>query len=181
MSLNDIELPGFIIAGLYKNTLVAGTEKTIKEIVVEKVAEKIVDKPAEQKGYKFLGNNNKKITFIVNANDAVFLPEKHLALITKLLEACKMNIGDVAIVNHFSTPVIINDLKKQLTPETLVLFGVEPTLIKLPISFPQFKTQAYDGCTYLYSPSLTDLEQPTEEGKLLKSKLWVCLRKLFEV
>ena len=177
MSLNDIELPGFIIAGLYKNTLVAGTEKAIKETIVEK----IINKPVENKNYKFLGINNKKITFIVNASDAVFVPEKHLALITKLLEACKMNIGDVAIVNHFSSPVIINDLKKQLFPETLVLFGVEPTLIKLPISFPQFKTQAYDGCTYLFSPSLSELDQPTEEGKLLKSKLWVCLRKLFDI
>jgi hypothetical protein len=168
MSLNTIELPGFIIVDLYKNSLVLENEKSIKDI-------------PEKKGYRFLGNNNKKITFVVNSLDAVFLPEKHIAFVTKMLEACKMNIGDAAIVNHAAKPVIIGELKKQLAPATLVLFGIEPTEIKLPIRFPQFKTQAYDGCTYLYSSSLNELDQPTEEGKLLKSKLWVCLQKIFEI
>ena len=53
MDLNDIELPGFIIAGLYKNTLIGETEKTVKETVVEKV----INEPAEKKGYKFSRHN----------------------------------------------------------------------------------------------------------------------------
>jgi hypothetical protein len=166
MSLNTIELPGFIIADLFKNSLVAGNEKKVVE-------------SANQSGYKFLGNNKKKITLVVSSPDAVFLPESHLNFITKMLEACKMNMGDVAIVNHASAPVVIGELKKQTEPSTLLLFGIEPTEIKLPISFPQFKMQAYDGCTYLFAPSLYEIDQPTEESKLLKSKLWLCLQKLF--
>ena len=170
MSLNKIELPGIVIAELYKNSLIAETETTIA-----------ISNTTENSLYKFLGNNHKKITLIVNEENVAFLPETHLNFISKILEACKMNIADVAIVNQQTKPVIIADLKKQLEPSFTVLFGITPIEIKLPINFPQFKPQQYDACTYLYSPALSELNKDSEEGKLLKSKLWVCLRKLFEV
>ena len=171
MSLNSIQLPGFVVADLYKNSLI-GVDK----------------KESEKKNgygtltsYKFLGNNQQKITLIVRSADTFFLPEQHLTFIAKMLEACKINIGDVAIVNHASSPVTVSELKQQLTPKIIILFGIEPIEIKLPVNFPQFRIQAYDDCNYLYSPALDILNQGTEEGKLLKSKLWVCLRTLFAV
>jgi hypothetical protein len=168
MSLNDIEFPGFIIADLFKNHLVAG------KIPSEGI-------PVEKPGIKFLGSNKKHITILVQYPDAVFLPEKNLQFITKMLDACRLNIGDVAIINHAKTPVNISELKNQLSPQSLVMFGIEPMTIKLPLSFPQLKTQAYDSCTFLYSPSMEELDQATGESKLLKSRLWICLRKLFEI
>jgi hypothetical protein len=117
----------------------------------------------------------------VDSPGHVFLSDEELAFIGKILGACKLNIADVAIVNHATIPVLISELKKQLEPVILLLFGLDPTGIRLPVQFPQFKTQVYDGCNYLYVPSLPELDKDTEEGKLLKSKMWVCLRKLFEV
>ena len=101
MDLNTIELPGFIVAGLYKDSLVSGTEK------------KVIAASAPA-GYRFLGDNRKKITLIVDSPGDVFLPDRHLSFITKILEACKVNIGDVAIVNHASTPVIVVGIKKTI-------------------------------------------------------------------
>ena len=92
-----------------------------------------------------------------------------------------MNIGDVAIINTAVTPVTITELKQQLHPETILLFGVEPTANRLPIHFPAFRPQPYDNCTYLSAPALDLLVPQTEESKLLKSKLWVCLKSLFNV
>lgn len=168
MSLNNIEFPGFIIADLYKNHLVTGNKPPgpVQE---------------EKQGIKFLGNNKKHVTILVQYPDTVFLSEKNLQFITKMLEACRMNIGEVAIINHARTAVTISELKNQLAPKSLILFGIEPMMIKLPLSFPQFKTQAYDGCTFLYSPPIEELDQATGESKLLKSKLWICLQKLFEI
>jgi hypothetical protein len=166
MSLDNVLLSGNTTATLYKNVLVdAKNESGI----------------TNAQELKFLGNNQRQITFVVNSRDAVFVADKHLLFITKMLEACKMNIGDVSIVNQASTPVIIKELKEELHPLVLILFGVEPTAIRLPFSFPKFKTQEYDGCTYLSVPSLNELDAETTESKLLKSKLWVCLRQLFEV
>ncbi|MBS1932535.1 MAG: hypothetical protein JST96_00950, partial [Bacteroidetes bacterium] len=128
MSINKIELPGFIISDLFKNTLIAETEIT-KHAATENMS------------YKSLGSNNKKITVIVNEPGVAFLQEPHLNFISKILEACKMNIADVAIVNHNTKPIIIGELKKQLSPSFIILFGIIPTEIKLPINFPQFKPQ----------------------------------------
>jgi len=165
MSLDKIRLSETVTSALYKDVLV--NAKTIPNNV--------------SYHYKFLGNNQKKIIFVVQSRDAVFIPDKHLSFITKMLEACKMNIGDIAIVNHASGAVIIQQLKQELQPRILVLFGLESIDIKLPFNFPQFKTQAYDGCTYLCVPSLNELDTETNESKVLKSKLWVCLRQIFEI
>jgi len=137
--------------------------------------------PADPGAYKFLGNNRKKVTILVQSPGIPFLPDNQLTFLTKILEACRMNIGDVAIVNTATAPVTIAALKQQLAPAAILLFGLEPTAIKLPINFPVFKVQPYDDCNYLSAPPLTQLVQQTEESKLLKSKLWVCLKTLFDV
>lgn len=98
-----------------------------------------------------------------------------------MLEACKLNMGDVAIINHATLPVNITPLKEQLQPSVILLFGLEPTQIRLPLNFPSFKIQAYDQITYLSSPSLEELIRPGDDSKLLKSKLWVSLKTIFGI
>jgi len=131
--------------------------------------------------YKILGNNRRKITIVVQSPGIAFLPDDQLSFLGKMLEACKMNMGDVAIVNHATVPVQIAPLKEQLQPSFILLFGLGPVDIRLPMNFPVFKIMNYDQCTYLSSPPLAELLQPGEEGKLLKSKLWVSLKALFEI
>jgi hypothetical protein len=131
--------------------------------------------------YKFLGNNRKQIAIIVHSPGTPFLPDNQLSFLTKILEACRMNIGDIAIVNAATTSVVITELRQQLNPTAVLLFGLEPVAIKLPINFPVFRLQPYDACTYLSAPALSQLVQNSEESKLLKSKLWVCLKSLFNV
>jgi hypothetical protein len=142
----------------------------------------LAQSPAPQtQGYKFLGKNNRHITIIVASPGTAFLPDDELNFLTKILEACRMNIGDVAILNHNTTPITITALRQQLQPVNILLFGVEPTAIRLPINFPEFRPQPYDQCTYLTAPPLQQLVGNTADAKLLKSKLWVCLKTLFEV
>jgi hypothetical protein len=175
MGLSDISLPGTVIADLYKQSLVqtgslppAGPAPDTKTT-------------AGGNNYKFLGNNQQQIAIIVAFDNETWLPDDHLQFLTKMLEACKLNLGDVAIVNHAKKAVEIELIKEQLKPASVLLFGVEPVDIKLPLNFPHFKEQAFAGITYLHVPSLETLNQDTEDGKLQKSKLWVCLRKLFKV
>jgi hypothetical protein len=131
--------------------------------------------------YKFLGNNRRHITLLVHSPGSGFMPDNQLTFLTKILEACRMTLADVAIVNNAAAPVTITALRQQLQPKTVLLFGVDPTAIRLPINFPTFKQLSYDDCTYLSSPALDQLVPNTEDSKLLKSKLWVCLKTLFEV
>lgn len=225
MSLTNIKLPGFVIADLYRNTLIqpsaadfgglpqampegplpqretqavaepepqsqmtAGPQPQVmaepKRVaktppVSEPVIEQTPPKPQELPAYKILGNNKKHITVVVNCPNDVFVPEADLQFLTKMLGACKLNMADVAIVNHAVAAVHIDRLKVQLQPKFLLLFGVEPDQIHLPINFPSFKEQPYAGTTYVFTPALSDLNQETELAKGLKRKLWDCLKRMF--
>jgi len=208
MSLNKIEIPELLISELYGDSLlIAGRDA---HSPVPATTPSRVNSPSPQNApsataaasarttppaatpaqaaapetgpaYKFLGNNRRKITILVNSPGNAFLPDDQLNVLTKMLEACRMNIGDVAIVNHANTPVNIAGLRQQLAPSVALLFGLQPADIKLPIQFPIFKIQAYADCTFLCAPGLGELVPPTEESKLLKSKLWVCLKSIFEL
>jgi len=208
MSLTNIKLPGFVIADLYRNSLIqpsaadfdglpqampqqaqvvaepeppttVETKPIAKPPVPEPIIEKTPPKPAELPPYKILGNNKKQIVVVVNCPGDVFVPEGDLQFLTKMLDACKLNMADVAIVNHATAAVHIDRLKIQLQPKFLLLFGVEPDVIQLPINFPSFKEQPYAGTSYLFTPALSELNQETGQAKLLKRKLWECLKRMF--
>lgn len=174
MSFKNTIIPEILIADLYKNIFI------INPVIDPK---KKVDKAntADEKTIKYLGNNLKKTVIVVKEASNVFLPENHLEFLTKILAACKLNIGDVAIVNEASAFVDINLIKKHLEPGYIILFGIDPIDLKLPFNFPHFKIQNYADSAYLSVPALDNLNSETAEGKLLKTKLWVCLKNLFDV
>ncbi len=171
MNLNNIELPGFIVREWYKDNLLP--------LINPSTPNPLPDEPPAT--CKFLGNNRRRITLLVHSPGSGFMPDNQLTCLTKILEACRMTLADVAIVNNAATPVMITELRQQLQPKIVLLFGVEPTAIRLPINFPPFKQLSYDDCMYLSSPALDQLVPDTEDSKLLKSKLWICLKTLFDV
>jgi len=174
MSLQHMILPLPLIAELYKKiSLIADSSSQKKK---EEIAPSDLVEPL-----KFLGNNLRKIVIIVRHPEDVFLPEKHLEFLTKILSSCNLNIGDVAIVNDGIKAVDITVVKQQLHPNHILLFGIEPTSLRLPFNFTPFKLQLYAESVYLSVPSLNILNTDSEEGKLLKTKLWVCLKTMFEM
>ena len=130
---------------------------------------------------KYLGGNKKRIAFIVNSTTDVYLPDAQLDWLQKMLEACRLNLGDVAIANIAKNNFSISDIKQELFSNTVILLGAEPSSIQLPINFPHFNLQQHDGITFLATPPPAQLNQATAEAKLLKSKLWVSLQKLFKL
>jgi hypothetical protein len=198
MSLTKVKLPENVIADLYKQSLVVDETVVVEpakprpEQQVQPQTTAMPESPAPAAAkpahptppaaatvYKSLGNNAKNITIIVHFANEVFLPETQLQFLTKMLGACKLNLADVAIVNHAASPVNIEHLKLQLYPTFVLLFGVEPTDIQLPINFPAYKEQPYAGTTYLYAPALEVLNQESAEAKQAKRKLWDCLKRMF--
>jgi len=179
MDLNDISLPAFVVADLYRSALIESSETQEKlkrdEIFIKKNStlthtETIV--------WKYLGENRKNILIIINHNDVVHLPDNELNFLVDILGACKLNIGDVAIVNLKNHPsVSYKELINHFKSKNVFLFGVEPATFGLPMSFPYFQIQSFANNSFLYSPVLKELEN----DKLLKSKLWVCLKRIFEV
>ena len=172
MSLKNLQLPVSILADLYTNQLVESTSQK---------SDKSVTKTNSSSVLPSLGGNAKRIAIIVFEASQTFMKDNDLEWLQKMLIACKLSLGDVAIVNTHSKNFSIASIKQQLKPEKIILLGPSPTDLQLPLNFPQFKIQEHDNCSYLYAPSPKELNQESKESKVLKSKLWVSLQQLFEV
>lgn len=172
VNFEKLILPSVSIAGLYSKSLI--------EKQGEKIAKNTPDENNVDVGYSFLGPNTARVCLLVNLPGDRIVPEKQLTFLTRLLGACKLSMEDVVVLNYYLQPIGVKKLKQQLNPDRIILFGLSPSEIELPVNFPMFMPQTYDATTYLYAPSLTQLNQENEEGKLLKSKLWVCLRQVFQ-
>jgi hypothetical protein len=127
---------------------------------------------------KFLGNNGKSIVVLVRHAEVPFLPDGELAFLTNILSACRLGLGDVAITNVSGMEAEgITKVMDSLGAKTVLLFGIAPLETGLPIAFPHFQAQQFNKRTYLYSPTLAEIEN----DKNVKAKLWASLKNLFAI
>ena len=166
MSLDNIQLPETILQGLYSKCLYdLDSHKSV-----------LTDIPAS--GISFLGNNQKKITILVNSEAAIYLPDDELNFLLGILTACKLSMADVALVNLAKNPdLVYSVLSEQLKAEKVFLFGLNAANIDLPLQFPHYQVQQFNNQVYLSSVSLSEMQANKEE----KMKLWSCLKKIFSI
>jgi hypothetical protein len=169
MDLNDIKLNPSVAAALYRFSLV---ESDIKGPALQ--AAPVTT--SSTKSLKYLGENKKNILIVVKHEEATHLPDEELSFLTNILAACHLSLGDVAIVNTSNYPShTYKEYIDEFRSRVVLLFGTDPLSFGLPLDFPQFQVQSFAKCTFLYSPALNEYD------KLLKSKLWVCLKRIFVV
>ena len=170
-NFSHIQLPNFVLANWFKHHLIE-----------EEATSTITKTSNNNTSISFLGNNKKNIVLIVNELEGVFISDNNLTLIEKLLSACKLTLADVAVLNIAKTKINYKDFKQQLQPQVLILMGIDPTSIQLPLVFPMHKIQAYDSCKMLITTSI-DRMQKTNDPKVLEEKkeLWGLLKTLFNL
>ena len=180
MSLNNIQLNPGLLAEMYRNSLVEttdkrqGDKKNTSSHPPHPAAEPAKDTKAT--GWKYLGEYKKNILIIVRYNDVTYMPNEQLNFLTSVLSACKLNLGDVAIFNIANAAsASYKDLQEKFKSRFTILLGLTPEEFQMPLSFPEFQVQPFNNCTFLHTPVLEVLET----DKVLKSKLWVCLKKMF--
>lgn len=164
MSLKNVKLPANLIASLYTAPLVCLQKQENTTPAADPL--------------KFLGSNQKHITILVNESNAVFLTDISLTFLTGILNACKLNMSDVAVINicqsknnHYT---VINSATQ---PRIMLLFGVSPQEIGLPIYFPHFQIQPFSNTTYVCAPHLSNIR----DDQSLKAKLWANLKSVFQL
>lgn len=168
-------LPDFVLPDLYKNHLVIVNESTVNTKIEQKTVELDAKEP------EFLGNNQKKITILVSDNEAVFVNDQALQFLSAILTACKLNLGDVAIVNLANYTLTYAAIKEWLTPKHIILFDIEASAIQMPFKLPLYQVQLYDQCSILFAPSFNTMMGDSREAKLEKSKLWLSLKNMFNL
>jgi len=181
----DIQLPDFVLADLYKNTLVITADATKPgprppaqgtQTMPEKKPETV---PAAQKKW-YLGDNKRGIVILVNDETAPFINDEWLDTLSKLLGALKITLADTAIVNMHNHPVVFAQLQKELNARHIFLFGVTTEQIQLPFAIPDYQAQSFAGCTILRAPFVTLVSpaKTTDGIKAEKRKLWESLKKI---
>ncbi len=197
--------PDFILADLYPNSIVmvepndkkpqkrilteqkpnlveAENTKSIEKNIISAAVAAVTHVVAKERPSKwYLGSNGKRIVILVKEADAVFLNEENLDFLTKILGACKLNMGDIAVVNMIQYTPLFTEIKAELNPLVCLLFDVTATTIQLPFTIPNYQVQAYNGCQFLIAPPLGIFNENTEAAKLEKTKLWVSLKKIFNL
>lgn len=164
MSLNNIQLSPIVLQELFKMTLI-----DIKP--EQQTAQK-----TSSKGFATLGNNRRHILIVVASDNTLYLPDEQLKLLMDILTACHLTMEDVAILNiKKNKSVTYKNVSSELKSEKVILFGVAPAEIELPIDFPHYQVQPYNKQVYLTSPSLSQIQ----DDKLEKMKLWNCLKQIF--
>lgn len=166
MSLDQIQLPGPTLQGLYKKSLVEIKQPTK------------ADKKIESTSLNILGKNLKKIILLVRNNETAFLTDEELNFLLGILSACKLNMDDVCILNmERNKNAGYEIISKELSAEKIFLFGVTPADINLPLAFPHYQVQQFKNQQYLSAPPLAELQHDKAE----KTKLWNCLKKIFAI
>jgi hypothetical protein len=181
-------LPPFVIASLYKDDLVLvdakeSSSKRTDALNTKKsgtMAPTTEDAPT-QKPISFLGNNQKKVTLVLSDSLAVHVADESLQFLTAILAACKLNMGDVAIVNTANQHTNYTQIKTELQPTTIILFDISAASIALPFEVPQYQVQQYDNCNLLFAAPLQAMLLKNDAAKLEKGKLWNALKKTFNI
>lgn len=170
MSLNKIKLTNTLITELYSKSLV-DTKANKVDTVIRSQAQK-------ESEWNYLGKNEKQIMVLVHYPDQNELTDKQFSFLNNMLAACKISLADIVLMNISQNPDANHKkLTEYFHSTTILLFGIEPASFGLPLSFPHFQVQTFANCTYLFTPTLVELEN----DKVLKSKLWVCLRRIFGI
>jgi hypothetical protein len=154
MGIDQIRLSAELIKSLYPETLVGGTAF-------------------------FLGKNLKRISFLVYCHEFEFLPEDQIVFLHKMLSACKLSLDDIAVINTAHVPLTLDDLRQQLQPVTIFLWGVRPDALSLDTDLPDFTISTIDGISVIQVPTPDLLIGNNSAGQDLKQRLWTCLKKLF--
>lgn len=169
MSLKGLQLSPEILAKLYTQPLHpeegAGAEEEIPAAAAARSAK------------KYMGDNAGNITVLVRYADAPYLNDALFAFFTGILNACKLSMKDIALLNLHRTPDDYTAIIEETRPFVLLLLGVQPADIGLPMQFPPFQIYKHNSISYLSAPALEMLR----DDKALKAELWKNLKTLFEL
>jgi hypothetical protein len=165
MSFDKLQLDPYILARIYTQPIISGKKDPVAVVT---------DAPLKA---KFLGENQKNIAlFIQNAGEA-FLNEELFNLLTNILNACKLGMQDIALINTAQYGNLPFSTWQAAVPmKQAVLFGISPETMGLE-GISNYQLLQVNGCQLLCSDDLQIISQ----DKMLKGKLWMSLKQLLGV
>lgn len=113
--------------------------------------------PKEAVTFDYLGENNRYILLLVNSPDKKIIGPKELEALQSILQAKKMDLKDVAVLNPAHYPgVTYRQLKDYFACNVLVMFGISSGQLNMP-DFPVNVLSAHEGIKVLVSYNFSEM------------------------
>src|SRR5436190_2914493 len=160
MALNDIRLTSTLLVEIYRDSLVEINDQSHVNPVQSSTSQR--QTPPENNSttnrsavaWKHLGEFKKRILLVVRYTGITYMPDEPLNFLTSMLGACKLSLTDVAIVNIADLPSIqYSDLREKFNSAVIMLFGVAPSELEMPVNFPEFQIQPLNTVLFCTRPS----------------------------
>lgn len=187
-----------MLAGLYSQSLVVLADEAIKPAAIKydhgvlaevDPAIPIMAEPAplivpEEKidatlKISRLGNFEKQVLVFVTDNISLHLADPELELLSKMLQAVKLSLADIALINTAKQSISWNEVINDMPAKAVILFGVEPSSIGIPMRLPHFRVHRWNDASFVHSPSLADINAPSPDQTKWKKDLWKALQEVF--
>lgn len=159
MTDHKINLPPSLLAALYENVLVDPNPRSAAA-------------PAPAK------KTMKKNTVVVCFSPEDFIAPEQEAFLESILSACKLKKEDVALLSS-KNPMAVDHktILEAHAPASVLLFGLKPSDIQLPVHFPEFQIQTLYNTKFMCAPALEIIQS----DKPLKVQLWKTLQQLYQL
>ncbi|RAI99821.1 hypothetical protein LX64_04374 [Chitinophaga skermanii] len=165
MSLDRINLDPYFLAKIYAQPIIPGVR--VAPPKEEKEAPKL----------KYLGENQKNIALLIQNENEAYLNDELFNLLTNILNACKLGMQDVALINLAQQPATsLSTIKKSVVFNKCVAFGISPEQLGYE-DIPPFQIQQLGDISLVFSHDL----QVINNDKAMKGQLWQALKVLFNV
>ncbi|HEY0610440.1 MAG TPA: hypothetical protein VGD35_12305 [Chitinophaga sp.] len=163
MSFDQLQLDPYLLARIYTQPIIPGKSTPV------------VNEQNPLPKVKFLGENQKNIVLFIQNENGAYLNDELFNLLTNILNACKLGMQDVALVNTAQAPASSLTMWQQaINMRQCVFFGITPASLGLE-PLPAYQIHAAAGVQLLFSDTLEIIAI----DKLLKGKLWNGLKQLF--
>jgi hypothetical protein len=180
-------LPNSVLVNLYKESLVL-------EVAPANVDKKVqASQPVEEKNtaiaseehltapIKFLGEHQKKILVLVQDINAVHLNERAFDLLTSILNACKLTIADIALINLANKNFSLHQILTQVPSDFVLIFDINPTQLKIKLPTKLYTPILLGATQLLFSNNLSAMQGLDQDSKIEKTKLWSALKIIFKL
>jgi hypothetical protein len=183
-------LPASVLVSLYKDTLVLPDSEKKAAIIQnkeEKVATTAPNPPTAELPkvkktsgpLKHLGDHHKKILVIVNDPNSVYLNETDFILLTSILNACKLTIADIALVNIGNQETSLHQILESLPSILIMCFDIESAQLKIKLPNTLYKVNELGDARLFFSKALASMQGTSADAKQEKGALWILLKPLF--
>lgn len=121
-------------------------------------------------GHSLVGFKGKKVVVITKSKPTA--PQHELLM--QILNACKLEPGQVSILNTSDGKTSLEDVIKEASPQFILSFGTGD-------GTELFTMGNNEGRKYLNAPSLEEMMYDTDASKQLKRKTWNELKLFFGI